>query len=102
MLNSRCKPVLYARVFGTCTKITKAKTVHLIPTIRLAQSILKRKYPSVDKPLQKRAFEKYKPRGLFLEFYSRLDHGECTIKELVSQGQDTRVAQFSNSYFFTI
>ena len=31
--------------------------------MRPAQSILKRK------PLQKRAFEKYKPRGLFSEFY---------------------------------
>ena len=30
--------------------------------------MLKRKFFSVDKPL-KRAFEKYKPRGLFQEFY---------------------------------
>ena len=30
---------------------TKQKTVNLLPTIRLAQSILKRKFPSVDKPL---------------------------------------------------
>ena len=53
--------------------------VNLLQTIRLAQSILKRKFPSVDKPLRiqalpkispsKRAFEKYNPRGLFLEFY---------------------------------
>ena len=42
--------------------------VNFLPTIRLAQSILKRKFPSVDKPLKK-AFEKYKPRGVFLEFY---------------------------------
>ena len=34
-------------------KQTKAKTVNLLPTIRLAQSILKRKFPSVYKPLQK-------------------------------------------------
>ena len=43
----------------------------------------KRKFPSVDKPLQiqappkispsKRAFEKYKPRGLFSEFYGITD-----------------------------
>ena len=57
-----------------------AKTVNLLPTIRLAQSSLKRKFPSVDKPLRiwappkispsKRAFEKYKPgRGLFSKFY---------------------------------
>ena len=48
--------------------------VNLPPAIRLVQSILKRKFPSVDKPLRilkplKRAFEKYKPRGLFSEFY---------------------------------
>ena len=56
--------------------------VNLLPTIMLAQSILKRKFPSVDKPLRikappkvspsKRAFEKYKPRGLFSEFYRTL------------------------------
>ena len=60
-------------------KLNKAKTVNLLPTMRLTQSILKRKFPSVDKPLQikappeispsKRAFEKYKPWGLFSEFY---------------------------------
>ena len=53
--------------------------VNLLPTLSLAQSILKRKFPSVDKPLRiyappkkspsKRAFENYKPRGLFSEFY---------------------------------
>ena len=43
--------------------------VNFLPTIRLTQSILKRKF--VDKPL-KRAFEKYKPRGLFSEFYGIL------------------------------
>ena len=36
--------------------------VNLLPTIRLAQLILKRKFPSVDKPLKK-------GRGLFSEFY---------------------------------
>ena len=46
---------------------------------KLAQSISKRKVPFVHKPLRiqappkispsKRAFEKYKPRGLFSEFY---------------------------------
>ena len=34
-------------------KVNKAKTVKFLPTIRLAKSILKRKFPSVDKPLQK-------------------------------------------------
>ena len=37
--------------------------------MKLAQSISKRNFPSVDKPLTK-GFEKYKPRGLFSEFYS--------------------------------
>ena len=56
--------------------------VNFIPTIRLAQSILKRHFPSVDKLLRilasqkispsKRAFEKYKPQGLFSEFYGML------------------------------
>ena len=35
------------------TKYNKAKKVNLLPTIRLAQSILKHKFPSVDKPLKK-------------------------------------------------
>ena len=57
----------------------KAKTVNLLPTIWLAQSTLKRKFPSVDKPhwiyappkisTSKRALGKCKPRGLFSKFY---------------------------------
>ena len=35
--------------------------VNLLPTIRLAQSILKRKYPSVDKPLRIKAPPKISP-----------------------------------------
>ena len=45
---------------GACTwkialkyKVKQSKTVNLPPTMRLAESILKRKFPSVDKPLQK-------------------------------------------------
>ena len=34
------------------TKQNKAKTVNFLPTIRLARSILKLKFPSVDKPLR--------------------------------------------------
>ena len=30
---------------------TKQKTINLLPTIRLAESILKCKFPSIDKPL---------------------------------------------------
>ena len=53
------------------------------PSNYKASSILKRKLPSIDKPLRiqappkvshsKRAFEKYKPRGLFSDFYGRLE-----------------------------
>ena len=46
--------------------------VNLVRTVRLGQSILKRKFPSVDKPLQK-GLEKFKPRGLFSEFYGILE-----------------------------
>ena len=56
--------------------------VNFLPSVRLAQSILKRKFPSVDNPLRikappkispsKRAFEKYKPWGLFPEFCGKL------------------------------
>ena len=42
--------------------LSKAKTVSLLPAIRLAQSILKRKFPSEYKPLQK-----YFWRGLYSE-----------------------------------
>ena len=40
------------------TQKPSAKTVNFLPTIRLAQSILKRKFPSVDKPLPKLAPQK--------------------------------------------
>ena len=51
--------------------------VNVRPTIRLAQSILKHKFPSNISPSEykplKRAFnEKYKPRSLFSEFYGIL------------------------------
>ena len=43
---------------GACTwkivlnyKVKQAKMVNLLPTIRLAQSVLKGKFPSIDKPL---------------------------------------------------
>ena len=45
----------------------------------LAQAILKRKFPSVDK-LLKKAFEKNKPCGLFLEFYGIL-HMLCATSD---------------------
>ena len=42
-------------VLGNCPqlyKVKQSKTVHFLPIIRLAQSILKRKFPFVHKPLQ--------------------------------------------------
>ena len=66
--------------------------VNLLVTIRLAQLILKRKFPSVDKLLRilappkispsKRPFEKYRPRGLFSEFYGiNNDNASTSIHE---------------------
>ena len=51
--------------------------VNLLPTIRLAQSILKRKFPSVDKPLRiiirpsKKAPQKGSLKNISLEAYFR-------------------------------
>ena len=60
-------------------KVKQGKNGKFPSHYKLAQLILKRKSPSVHKPLQieappkispsKRAFEKSKPRGLFSEFY---------------------------------
>ena len=54
---------------------TKENTINFLPTIRLAQSILKHKFPSVDKPLpkkrpSKRAFKKYKPRPAYFRNFT--------------------------------
>ena len=60
-------------------KVKQSKNGKFPSHYKLAQSILKRKFPSVNKPLRiqappkispsKRALEKYKPRGLFSEFH---------------------------------
>ena len=50
-------------------KILKISPSLYKPNYKLAQSTLKHKFPSVS-PSQ-RAFEKYKPQGLFLEFYGK-------------------------------
>ena len=39
--------------------------VNLLPTIRLAQSILKRKFPSVDTPLKKDPLKNISPGAFF-------------------------------------
>ena len=46
---SACKFFLYLE---TALKYKEAKTVNFLATIRLGQSILKRKVPSIDKPLR--------------------------------------------------
>ena len=83
--------------------------------MRLTQSILKRKFPSVDKPLRikahprisssKRAFEKFKPRGLFSEFYGMRRTRPCyfsrglqeaaerTVRLRIFNGKRRRVAK---------
>ena len=60
-------------------RVKQSKNSKFPSNCKLAQSILKRKFPSIDNPLRiqappkispsKRVFEKYKPRGLFSEFY---------------------------------
>ena len=59
-------------------KVKQSKNGKFPSHYKLAQSILKRKFPSVDKPLRikappkishsKRAFEKYKPGAYFWNF----------------------------------
>ena len=51
-------------------KILKISPSLYKPNYKLAQSTLKRKFPLYISP-SKRAFEKYKPQGLFLEFYGK-------------------------------
>ena len=66
-------------------KVKQSKNGQFPSHCKPAQSKLKRKFPSVHKPLRilappkisvsKRAFEKYKPRGLFSEFYGICEPG---------------------------
>ena len=55
--------------FALKYKVKQSKNGEFPSHYKLALSILKRKFSSEYKPLQKRAFEKYKSRGLFSEFY---------------------------------
>ena len=60
--------------FALQYKVKQSKNGKFPSHCKLPQSILKRKFPTVhkpanNKPLIKRAFEKYKPWGLFSEFY---------------------------------
>ena len=50
-------------------KLKRSKKGKLPSNYKLAQSILKRKLPSVHISPSKRAFEKYRGRGVFSEFY---------------------------------
>ena len=83
--------------------------VNLLPTIRLAQSILKHKFPSVNKPIRiqasqkispsKRAFEKYKARGLFSEFYS-VAKVACRKQKQQQQLNETNLQKRKNTLYF--
>ena len=84
-------------------KNKQRKKGKFIPTIRLAQSILKHKFPPVDMiSPSKWAFEKYKSRGLFLEF-----HGVGVIRNRTSERservrlliQKQRVRKYPTKHF---
>ena len=86
--------------------------VNFLPTIRLAQSILKRKFPSIDEPLQiiispsKRAFEKHKPRGLFSEFCGTFKISTCDFIKRNSEQEEfhyvKKVICIYSFYFYLI
>ena len=79
-------------------KVKQSKNGKFPSHYKLAQSNLKRKFPSVHKPLRikappkispsKRAFEKYKPRGLFLEFYGIILYYFSLITMMISSNYD--------------
>ena len=89
---SKYKPP-WGLVLGNCPqyKVKQSKNGKFPFNWRLAQSMLKRKSPSVDKPLRiwappkispsKRAFEKCKPRGLFSEVYGMLVNSKSYRRE---------------------
>ena len=74
----KISPSKYKPPPGACTgklpsntKQNKAKTLNFFPTIRQAQSILKRKFPSVGKPLKKEAPQKGSLINISPEAYFR-------------------------------
>ena len=83
---------------------------------KLAQSIVKRKFPSVDKPLRiwappkispsRRTFEKYKPRGLYSEFYGIIGNQLSWISHIKlicrSFGQKVKQDSLRSIYFTSI
>ena len=87
--------------------------VNLLLPIRLAQSILKRKFRSADRPLRieappkispaKRAFEKYKSRGLFSEFYGSLfgqnyEHSKYSLANVVLESLENWTLRLARSH----
>ena len=62
--------------------------VNLIPTITLAQSISKRKFPSIDKPLQKEPLKNISSEAYFRNFtvaeFDCKERKELTVKYLGS------------------
>ena len=69
--------------FALKYKVKQSKNGTFPSNNKLAQTILKHKFPSVHKPLQYKpheiGFEKYKPHGLFSEFYGNLSLTEIIL-----------------------
>ena len=71
------KPPKIVTQKNTKYKVKQSKNGKFPYHYKLAQLILKRKFPSKYKPLRKsapskRVFEKCKPRGFFSEFYGMI------------------------------
>ena len=63
--------------FALKYKVRQSKNGTFPSNNKLAQTILKHKFPSVHKP-HEIGFEKYKLRGLFSEFY-----GNSSLSEII-------------------
>ena len=77
--------------FALQYKVKQSKNGKFPSDYKLAQSILKCTFPPMHKPLKK-AFEKYKLRGLFSEFYGIL------LTSLLSLSNLLKVAGYREEY----
>ena len=70
--------------------------VNLLPTLSLAQSILKRKFPSVDKPLQKKAPQKGPLKiispGAYFRNFTVFDFGPVKLPGLSRNGRQESIS----------
>ena len=74
-----------------CPQI-QSKTVNLLPTIRLAQSILTCKFPSVHKPLQKKAPQKGHLKNISPRAYFRNFMVAILLKKLIPEDSHSSLA----------